>query len=173
MSLDVKIQQTDVRLVLRDIPRASWVFGTIFIMTGLLVLSVPLWAREWPSFGVWERLAVITVGLGHFVGGVYTVSQSAMTRTEFNRTSGVGTQLVTGLWPFVRRSETHFPLDQVRKLEVVRSKDNDGDSTFRLRLWLADSRTLWLQAQATYREDRTREHADRILSFLHTGSPHD
>src|SRR4051812_25878092 len=104
MSLDVKIQQTESRLVLRDVPRASWVFGTIFMMTGMLVLSVPLWATEWHAFSLWVRLAVITVGLGHFAGGVYTMSQSAMTRTEFNRTSGVGTQLVTGLWPFVRRS---------------------------------------------------------------------
>jgi hypothetical protein len=37
---------------------------------------------------------------------------------------------------------------------------------FQLRLWLAESRALWLQAQPVYGELRVRDEAARLRRFL-------
>jgi hypothetical protein len=37
---------------------------------------------------------------------------------------------------------------------------------YRLRLWLAGSESLWLQAQAVHNETRVREQAERVRRFL-------
>jgi hypothetical protein len=65
-----------------------------------------------------------------------------------------------------RREPGEFALADVRPVELVRSEDSDGDAMWQLRLWLAGSESLWLQAQARHGEQRAREHAARVQRFL-------
>jgi hypothetical protein len=59
-----------------------------------------------------------------------------------------------------------FSLGDARAVEIVRSADSDGDPMFQLRLWLVESRALWLQAQPTHGEERARENAAQLRRFL-------
>jgi len=162
----LRIHRTESRLVLNDVPGALWLLGLTFTASGTFVLTIPFWAVEWREFGIWARLAVLAIGIGHLAGGLYAASQPAATRTELDRATGVGTQLVRKLWPFGRGSTSRFSVGDVRDVEIVRAKDNDGDPTFQLRLWLSESRVLWVQAQPARGEQRAREHADEVARFL-------
>lgn len=54
----------------------------------------------------------------------------------------------------------------VRGLDFVRSRDEDGDATFRLRLRLGDSRRLLLQGRAAHGEEHHAQHTRTIRDFL-------
>lgn len=161
------------RLVLRDVPGVLWVLGLVFVASGSFVLTAPLWAEEWRDFGLWPRLAVIAIGVAHIGGGLFTAGQPRATVTELDRARGRGSHRVHGLfsrWAGARGGAlTEFSLADARAVEIVRSKDDDGDLVFRLRLWLVGSRSLWLQAQPLMGEAHATEQAARIRSFLGLG----
>jgi len=162
----MRISQTRDCLTIRDIPGAVWLLGLGFVASGAFVLSIPLWFAEWRGFVLWERAAVLVIGLGHLLGGAYSVLRPASTRTDFDRSSNVGLQLVRRLWPPRSAVTSRFSLVDARAVEVVRSTDGDGDPMFQLRLWLAGSRALWLQAQPAHGEDQARAAAAQVRRFL-------
>src|SRR5688572_149921 len=162
----MRIIETDSRLVLRDVPTVFWLFGLVFVASGSLVLASPLWASEWRELRLWVRLAILTIGVAHLAGGLYVAGQMRATVTELDRATSRGSQRVRRLWSRWRR-RTEFALDDARAVEVVQSRDSDGDPTYQLRLWLTGSESLWLQAQAVHGgEARIREHAERVRHFL-------
>jgi len=108
---------------------------------------------------------VLVIGLGHLCGGLYSTLRPAATRTDFDQTTDAGLHRVRRLWPS-RALVARFSLGDARAVEIVRSTDSDGDPMFQLRLWLAESRALWLQAQPTHGEERARENATRVRRFL-------
>ena len=158
------------RLELRDTPGAMWVLGLVFVASGLFVLAMPLVADEWAGFAWWERLAILAIGAAHLAGGLSFALAPAATRTVLDRSTGLGAQRVRTL---ARRPPSHveFRLAEVRSVEVVRSTDSDGDPTFQLRLWLAGSRPLWLQAQPQLGEAHAQAQAARIRDFLGLAAP--
>ena len=166
----MRIIETGSRLVLRDIPRGLWVFGLVFVASGSFVLTVPFWALEWRDFQLWERLAVVAIGASHLAGGLFMTGRARATVTELDRATRRGSQRVRRLWSRWEgahgSARTEFGLDGARAVEIVHSKDSDGDPMYRLRLWLAGSESLWLQAQAVHNEARVREQAERVRRFL-------
>ena len=171
----MRIIETDSRLVLRDVPRVLWVFGLMFVVSGAFVLSVPFWAPEWRGFRLWERLAVLLIGVGHVGGGLFTAGQARATVTDLDRADGRGTQRVRQLWSRWQGAHgaerTEFALADVRAVEIVQSKDGDGDPMYQLRLWLSRSESLWLQAQAVHGEAHVRAQAERVRRFLQLEEP--
>ena len=168
----VRIVETSDRLVLRDVPGVLWVFGLVFVASGSFVLTAPFWADEWRDFGFWPRLAVFAIGVAHVGGGLFTAGQPRATVTELDRAGGRGAQRVRRLWSRWDPPDSvpaEFPLADVRALELVRTRDSDGDPVYRMRLWLAGSQALWLQAQPVMGEARAREQAERIRRFLGIG----
>jgi len=161
----MRIVETSDRLTVSDVPGGMWALGLLFVLSGSFVLSIPLWALEWRTWSLWERAAVLAIGLGHFAGGLYSTVGPKATRTELDRASGTGWQQVRRLWASVAATE-QFELADARDVEIVRSTDNDGDPVFRLRLWLAGSRAVWLQAQTSRGEAQVREAAEAIRRFL-------
>ena len=161
----MRIVETPSRLIVRDTPHAVWMLGLVFVTTGSIVLSIPLWSADWRAFGPWERLAILAIGLGHLAGGVISTMRPAATRTEFDRTTGTGAQRVRRLWQRAAQ-RAQFLLGEARDIEIVRSKDNDDDPMFQLRLWLAESRWVWLQAQPVYGEEQAVYEAARLRRFL-------
>jgi len=166
----MRIIETGSRLVLRDIPRGLWLFGLVFVASGSFVLTVPFVAPEWHGFRLWERLAVLAIGASHLAGGLFMVGRARATVTELDRATSRGWQRVRGFWSRwegAHGSErTEFALDGARAVEIVHSKDSDGDPMYRLRLWLAESESLWLQGQPVHGEARVREQAERVRRFL-------
>jgi hypothetical protein len=162
----MRISETPDRLTVRDTPGALWLLGLAFVASGSFVLSIPFWSPEWRAFVLWERLAVLAIGAAHLAGGAYSAWRPASTRTDFDWTTSVGVQRVRRIWPFARSVTERFVLADVRAIEIVRSSDNDGDPMFQLRLWLAGSRALWLQAQPVHGEGGALEHASRVRRFL-------
>ncbi len=165
----MRLIETGDRLVLRDVPGILWVLGLVFVASGSLVLTAPVWTDEWRDFGMWQRLAVIAIGVAHVGGGLFTAGHPRATVTELDRARGCGAHRVRRLWSRWAGSpdaHTEFPLADVRAVEIVRSKDDDGDPVFRMRLWLAGSRSLWLQAQPLMGEAYATEQAERIRRFL-------
>ena len=167
----MRIIETDSRLVLRDVPTVFWLFGLVFVASGSFVLASPLWASEWRDFRLWVRLAILTIGVAHLAGGLYVAGQMRATVTELDRATSRGSQRVRRLWSRWRGAfgaeRTEFTLGDARAVEIVQSKDSDGDPMYQLRLWLAGSESLWLHAQAVHGgEARVREQAERVRHFL-------
>ena len=161
----MRIFESTDRLVVNDTPMAIWLLGLAFVASGTFVLSMPFFSAEWPRIGFWVRAAILAIGASHLAGGSYTMVRAAATRTELDRHRGMGRQIVR--WPWRRRAtQTHFALADARALEIVRSTDSDGDPIFQLRLWLAESRPLWLMAQPIHGEQRLLEKAERVRQFL-------
>ena len=161
----MRISETADCLTLRDVPMGIWLLGMAFVASGAFVLSIPFWSRDWQLFGGWERVAVILIGAGHLAGGSYTVLRATATRTELDRSSGMGRHTVRLAW-WLGTRRAQFALADARAVEIVRSADNDGDPIFQLRLWLAGSRHLWLVGQPVRGEERVLAHAERIRAFL-------
>jgi len=162
----MRIIETDSRLVLRDVPAVFWLFGLVFVASGSFVLASPLWASEWRELRLWVRLAILTIGVAHLAGGLYVAGQMHATVTDLDRATNRGSQRVRRLWSRWRR-RTEFALGDARAVEIVQSRDSDGDPMYQLRLWLAGSESLWLQAQAVHGgEARVREQAERVRHFL-------
>jgi len=161
----MRITEAGGRMVITDTPGCLWLFGLAFIASGTLVLTVPLLGSDWSSFHRWEKAAVVVIGLSHLAGGLWTVRRHRATRTELDRTSGVGTHRVRqpgSLSPTV----TIFSLADIRGVDIRQDKDGDGDPMFQLRLWLAASRVLLLQSQPAHGERMARENAAAIRRFL-------
>lgn len=166
----MRIIETVDRLEVRDVPGVLWILGIVFVASGSFVLSAPFWAPEWRDFGKWERLGMVALGVAHLAGGLVTAGQARATVTSFDRAEGRGLQRVGRLWSFgkgaLAATRAEFSLADVRAVEIVRTKDSDGDAVFRLRLWLARSESLWLQAQPVLGEARVSEQAERLRRFL-------
>ena len=166
----MKIVETATRLELRDIPRGLWIFGLVFVTSGSFVLTIPFIAPEWRTFELWERFAVIAIGASHLAGGLLFVGRARATITELDRATNLGAQRTRRLWSHWQGAHgaerTEFALDRARAVEIVHSKDSDGDPTYQLRLWLAGSESLWLHAQAVHGETRVRDQAERVRRFL-------
>jgi len=161
----MRISETTSRLVVRDTPHGMWSLGLVFVTTGAFVLSAPIWSGDWRAFGPWERLALITIGLAHLGGGLLSTLRPRATETEIDQTTGTVIQKVRRFWPLTEDT-ARFPLGEARAVEIVRSSDGDNDPMFQLRLWLAESRALWLQAQPVYGEARVLHEATRLRRFL-------
>src|SRR5215204_1470374 len=127
----MRIIETGSRLVLRDVPIGLWLFGLMFVSSGSFVLTAPLWAKEWGGFRFWERLAVIAIGVAHLAGGLFTAGQARATVTELDRATNRGSQRVRRLWSRWQGAfgteRTEFALGDARAVEIVHSKDGDGD----------------------------------------------
>ena len=141
-----------------------WSLGLMFVTTGAFVLSAPFWSGDWRAFGPWERLALVAIGAAHLAAGLVSTLRPRATETELDQTTGTVIQKVRRFWPLTQDT-ARFPLD-ARAVEIVRSSDSDNDPMFQLRLWLAESRALWLQAQPVYGEARARHEATRLRRFL-------
>jgi hypothetical protein len=122
-----------------------------------------------------SRLVLRDVPIGLWVFGLVFVALhvaggARATVTELDRAANRGTLRVRRLWSRWRGAHgterTEFALGDARAVEIVQSKDGDGDPMYQLRLWLAESESLWLQAQAVHGEARVREQADRVRHFL-------
>jgi len=129
------------------------------------VLSAPLWSGDWRAFGAWDRVVLIAIGLGHLAGGLVSTLRPRATETELDQRTGTVVQRVRRFWPLTGDT-TRFPLGDARAVEIVRSSDSDNDPMFQLRLWLAESRAVWLQAQPVYGEPRVQDEARRLRRFL-------
>jgi hypothetical protein len=167
----MRITETETRLVLGDTPAATWVLGFVFVASGLFVLTIPFFAKEWATFRMWEQLAVLAIGLGHLGGGLVTAFTAAAAHTQLDRASGRGAQQIRRLWP--RRSEPpiNFSLADAVSVQILESADSDGDPIWQLRLWLRDSGRVWLTAQPSLRERVATEAAERVAKFLGLDAP--
>jgi hypothetical protein len=163
--LPFRIDESAERIVVRDIPIGMWMFGSVFILSGLIVLSIPFASTAWRGFVLWERAAVLSIGVAHFLGGTWLVWSHSATRTTFDRASGEGLHVVRR--PFEARAKvTQFNVSEVRAIDVERATDSDGDPMYRLRMWLSGSRVLALQGQPSHGEQRTKAAASRLRRVL-------
>ena len=143
-----RIDESPDRLVVRDSPQVHWIFGSVFVTSGLLVLTIPF-SSFWAELVLWERLAVMAIGIGHLSGGAWTVWRQAETITTLNRLNGDGRSVRRH--PFSWRVQTaEFKIADVRAVEIQSSVDSDGDPMYQLRLWLSGSRVLPLQGQPAH-----------------------
>lgn len=160
-----RIDESPDRVVVRDTPIGMWVFGSVFVLTGLIVLSIPFTSTAWTGFVLWERAAVLAIGLGHFLGGSWSVWRYVETRTTFDRGTGEGLHIVRR--PFARGVKTTpFDVNDVRTVDIEQSTDNDGDPMYQLRIWLSGSRVLPLQGQPAHGEARARAAESKLRRAL-------
>ena len=151
--MPLRVDESPECVVVRDRPTGMWLFGSIFVLAGLLVLSIPFMSTAWARFALWERASVLAIGLGHFLGGSWSVWRYVETQTTFDRIRGTGLHIVRR--PFARRvTTTPFEVAEVRTVEIQQTTDNDGDPMYQLHIWLSGSRVLPLQGQPAHGEAR-------------------
>ena len=167
----MRLTDTGTRLVAADTPGAIWVLGLVFVASGTLVLSVPLFADEWASFGPWERIAIFAIGLSHLAGGLWTIRLHPKTQVELDRAGGAGTHSVRHPGDRVG-AVTRFRLADVRDVGVVEEKDSDGDPVYLVRMLLADGRELRLQGHPSHGEAPARDQAAAIRRFVGLPATH-
>jgi len=161
----MQIVERDELLTVRDRPGCLWLFGLWFVAGGVLALLMPFVAVNRSELPWWGRLLTIGMGLATLCAGLFTIRSHPETTTELDAGRSVGRVTTRG---FARAASTDsFPLADARSLEVVTGRDGDGDPTFRLRLWLAGSRSVWLQANPAYGGGTAAwEAAERVRAFL-------
>jgi hypothetical protein len=160
-----RIDESPDRLVVRDSPKGLWLFGSLFVTSGLIVLTVPFVSTAWHGFVLWERLAIIAIGIGHFSGGAWTVWRQVETITTFNRLTGDARSVRRH--PFSWHVQlAEFKLADARALEIQSSVDSDGDPMYQLRLWLSGSRVVPLQAQPAHGRERAEANAATLRRSL-------
>jgi hypothetical protein len=129
------------------------------------VLTVPLFAPEWATFGWWERVAVLAIGVSHLGGGLWTIRHYPTTDTELDRTRRTGTHRVRK--PGEREATvTSFRLADVRDVDVLEGKDSDGDPVYSVRLLLSGGREIRLQGHPAAGKAPAHVHAGSIRRFL-------
>jgi hypothetical protein len=161
----MQITRSPTRLVVSDTPGCVWLLGLVFVASGTLVLTVPLFATEWAGFGWWERAAVLAIGASHLGGGLWTIRHHPESRTELDLASGTGIHHIRRLGQRAA-TITRFRLADVRDVAVVESTDSDGDPVFMLRLRLSGGRELPLQGHPAAGQVQARERADTVRHFL-------
>ena len=157
------------QLVVTDTPGCLWAFALVFVASGTFVLTIPLFSAEWATFGLWERAAVVTIGVGHLAAGLGLLRYHPATRTELDRTNGTGAHRVR-LVGSPRTTVTTFALSDVLQVRLQESKDSDGDPMYQLRLTLRDGRALFLQGRPTHGEAAAKENLHAIKEFLTLGA---
>src|SRR5215208_5625409 len=142
-----------------------WVFGSLFVLSGLGLLTIVFTTDAWSDLVLWERASAVAIGVGHFLGGAWTIGRYVETHTTFDRATGEGLYVVRR--PFRRQTKTtRFNVGDVRAIEVERSTDSDGDAMYQLRMWLSGSRFLRLQGQPVHGESKTNAAASRLRQAL-------
>ena len=161
----LRIDESPDRLVVRDSPKGLWLFGSLFVTSGLVVLTIPFVSTAWHGFVLWERLAILAIGIGHLSGGAWTVWRQVETITTFNRLTGDARSVRRH--PFSWRAQrAEFKLADARALEIQSSVDSEGDPMYQLRLWLSGSRVLPLQGQPAHGRERAETSAATLRRAL-------
>jgi hypothetical protein len=159
-----RILSDEQQIIVSDVPRLSTIFGLVFVCSGLFVLTIAPRDMQWSHFVLWEKLAVAAIGLAHFAVGCWLVSRRLDTTTSFDHATGKGMHVVRRPW-FGEPTVTRFRLDDVRAIEIVPSKDSDGDPMYQLVLWLSGSRRLALQ-QPDHGLARAESRKERLVAEL-------
>jgi len=168
--LSFRIDQSADRVVVRDTPGGQWVFGSLFVTSGLVVLSITFASDAWVGFVLWERLAVLAIGVGHLTIGAWYVWRYAETIITFDRTTGEARALLRHPYSW-RPQIAEFKLDEMRVIEIKKSVDSDGDAMYQLRLWLSGSRVIELQSQPSHGRERAEDRAATLRSALALPNP--
>jgi hypothetical protein len=161
----MRITHSGAHLVAADTPGCAWSLGLVFVASGTLVLTVPLFAPEWATFGFWARAAVLAIGASHLGGGLWTIRHHPETRTELDLARECGVHSVRR--PGERApTVTRFRLADVRDVTVLEEKDSDGDPVFTLRLLLSGGRELRLQGHPAGGKASALERAGAVRRFF-------
>ena len=129
------------------------------------MLSIPFLSDAWSEFVLWQRMAVLAIGIGHLTIGAWYVWRHPQIITTLDRGTGEATSLVRH--PFSRKPQSaSFMVTDVRAIEIKQSLDSDGDPMFQLRLWLSGSRVLPLQSQPTHGRERAEQTAAELRTLL-------
>lgn len=161
----MRIIRAGERLVVADTPGCLWAFALVFVASGTFVLTIPFFSVEWGTFRLWERAAVLAIGIGHLAAGFWLLRYHPATRTELDRATGSGVHRVR-LVGSRRTTVTTFALFDVLSVRLQESRDSDGDAMYQLRLTLKDGRALFLQGRPSHGEAAAQERLREIREFL-------
>jgi hypothetical protein len=159
----MRVRQIGAVLHVRDTPGCLWFLGLWFIAGATLCIASAFLASNASTLAWWERLVIIGIGTGCGAAGVFVLYTTPATIARFDRGTGRGEIIVRGLR---RRERTLFALDDARFVDIVESRDSDGDAMFQIRLWLAGSRVVPLQAQPVHGREWSQMRAVEIREFL-------
>jgi hypothetical protein len=127
----MRVRQIGAVLHVRDTPGCLWFLGLWFIAGATLCIAGAFLASNASTLAWWERLVIIGIGTGCGAAGVFVLYTTPATIARFDRGTGRGEIIVRGLR---RRERTLFALDDARFVDIVESRDSDGDAMFQIRV---------------------------------------
>ena len=160
------MQVTDrgTMLVIQDTPGCLWIFGTWFIAGGAIALAMPFVAENRAEVPLWGRIAAFLLGAAAVAVGWVTIRRSPTTHTELDATNGQGR--VRSRTPFSGTRLDEFALEDIGVVQVLPSRDSDGDEQFSLRLLLRDGRAIALHTLPSSSRGTIERVAERIREYL-------
>ena len=161
----MRITQSDLRLVARDTPGCLWLFGLMFVASGTFVLASAPFSKEWAGFVALERTTILAIGIAHLAVGLFLIRRTPATVLELDRTRGLGVHRLRH--PGDREwTVTQFRLADLRDVDVLQSRDSDGDPAYTVRLVLADGRQLKLHCATMAAKAPAEAKAGQVRRFM-------
>ncbi|HEX6054092.1 MAG TPA: hypothetical protein VFZ21_32705 [Gemmatimonadaceae bacterium] len=160
----MRVTDRGTMLVIQDTPGCLWIFGTWFMAGGVVALAMPFVAVNRADVSFWVKLLVVGIGIVALGAGWYTIRTSPTTHTELDATSG--RVRVRSRVPFSGTHIDDFAFGDIGVVQVLPSRDSDGDEQFSLRLLLRDGRAIALHTHPSGNRGTVEGVAARIREYL-------
>jgi len=160
----MRVTDRGTSLVIQDTPGCLWLFGTWFVVGGVLAIALPFVAGNRDDVPRWGKLAAVIMGLAAVVVGWTAMRRSPSTHTELNAASGKGR--VRSRAPFGRTQVEEFDLRDIGIVQVLPSRDSEGTQQYSVRLLLSDGRDFPLHVQPSPNKRSIEGVATRIREYL-------
>lgn len=160
----MRVTDRGTMLVIQDTPGCLWIFGTWFMAGGVIALAMPFVAVNRADVSLWAKILVFGIGTAAVAAGWYTIRKSPTTHTELDATSG--RVHVRARVPFSGTRVDDFAFGDIGVVQVLPSRDSDGDEQFSLRLLLRDGRAIALHTQPSGSRGAVERVAERIREYL-------
>lgn len=160
----MRVTDRGTTLVVEDTPGCLWMFGTWFVVAGLIVLLMPFIASNRNEMPLWGKLLALLMGAISAAVGVVAIRRSPTTRAEFDAAADCVRVRIRA--PFGRVRVEEASLADIGVVQVLPSRDGDGAEQYSVRLLLRDGRDIPLHAQASYHKGSAERAAHRIREYL-------
>jgi hypothetical protein len=112
------------RLTISDNPYPFWAFYSLFILGGIVVLSLSLFESPSPTIAVVGSF----IALGNIAGGVYMMKREPASIVELDSGSN---QVRVLRWGIAGRAASSYPLHTLLGAEIETTDHTDGGTVYR------------------------------------------
>lgn len=160
----MKLSQDGPHLTLHDRPGCIWLFGLIFVASGLFVLwGLAGGFNNSDDLSLRARLIITMIAIAHMAGGLYTLrAHPAITAHFDGREQRASIQQRS----LLHRHDWQGHFSEIHAVVIEEERDSDGDPIFTVGLRLKRGRVVTLTALPRHTREPCEQLAARLRAFL-------